>query len=146
MTSTRPYLIRAIHEWILDNQMTPHILVDSQHDQVVVPRQYEEDHKIVLNISPSATQALSLGDDAVAFNARFDGSPMQVYIPIQYVLAIYTRENGQGMMFNEEEGSEPTPDPDSPTPQPTEQSSTGASVEPSSKSSKPSKAHLKVVK
>ena len=146
MTSTRPYLIRAIYDWILDNQMTPHILVDSRHADVVVPRQYEEDHKIVLNISPSASQGLSLGDDAVAFNARFDGSPMQVYIPIQYVLAIYTRENGQGMMFNEEEGSEPNPDPDSPTQQPTEQSSTGASVKPSSKSSKPSKAHLKVVK
>ena len=144
MTSTRPYLIRAIYEWILDNQMTPHILVDCQNDQVVVPRQFEQDDKIVLNISPGATQALSMGDDAISFNARFDGSPMQVYIPTYYVLAIYTRENGQGMMFNEE-GDKPTPDPDSPPEGNLEHSSDEAS-EKSSQPVKPNKSHLKVVK
>jgi len=144
MTSTRPYLIRAIYEWILDNQMTPHILVDSQLDQVVVPRQYEQEGKIILNISPSAAQALTLGDDAITFNARFSGTPMQVYIPTQYVLAIYTRENGQGMMFTDEEDHSPTPDPDG-----SSRKTTGSLSERSTEKSNKSqsnKAHLKVIK
>ena len=111
MTSTRPYLIRAMIEWILDNGMTPHLLVDTNDENVHVPRQYEQEGKIVLNISPSATQNLEIGDDAVTFNARFDGEPTSVYIPVGYVLAIYTRENGQGMMFGDD--NEVTPPPDS---------------------------------
>ena len=103
MTSSRPYLIRAMHEWIVDNGMTPHILADASNDQVQVPRQFEEDGKIVLNIGPTAVQSLDLGADAVSFDARFDGKQMTVFIPIQSVLAIYTRENGQGMMFAEED-------------------------------------------
>ncbi|MCZ6564689.1 MAG: ClpXP protease specificity-enhancing factor [Gammaproteobacteria bacterium] len=103
MTSSRPYLIRAMHEWIVDNGMTPHILADASNDQVQVPRQFEEDGKIVLNIGPTAVQSLDLGADAISFDARFDGKQMTVFIPIQSVLAIYTRENGQGMMFAEED-------------------------------------------
>ena len=103
MTPSRPYLIRAMYDWIVDNSMTPHILADSSSDQVKIPRQYEEDGKIVLNIGPAAVQALNLGKDAVSFDARFDGKPMTVVIPIESVLAIYTRENGQGMMFAEED-------------------------------------------
>jgi len=110
MTSSRPYLIRAMHEWIVDNGMTPHILADASNDQVQVPRQFEEDGKIVLNIGPTAVQSLDLGADAVSFDARFDGKQMTVFIPIQSVLAIYTRENGQGMMFAEEEDLPPTDD------------------------------------
>ena len=102
MTSTRPYLIRAMYDWIVDNGMTPHLLVDSQQDDVDVPRQYEQDGKIVLNISPTATQNLDVNNDAITFEARFDGNPTTVFIPINYVLAIYTRENGQGMMFGDD--------------------------------------------
>jgi len=144
MTSTRPYLIRAIYEWILDNQMTPHILVDSQHEQVVIPKQYEQDGKIVLNMSPSATQALTLGDYAITFDARFSGTPMQVYIPTQYVLAIYTKENGQGMMFTEEEHN-PSPDPDGSAPE-TPPSSSAHTAKKLSQPSPSNKAHLKVIK
>ena len=115
MTSTRPYLIRAMYDWIVDNGMTPHLLVDSQQDDVDVPRQYEQDGKIVLNISPTATQNLEVNNDAITFEARFDGKPTQVFIPINYVLAIYTRENGQGMMFGDDNEITPPPDPGSPS-------------------------------
>ena len=115
MTSTRPYLIRAMYDWIVDNGMTPHLLVDSQQDEVDVPRQYEQEGKIVLNISPTATQKLEVNEEAVTFEARFDGKATTVYIPISYVLAIYTRENGQGMMFGDDNEITPPPDPGSPT-------------------------------
>lgn len=108
MTPSRPYLIRAMYEWIVDNGMTPHILVDSRNDQVKIPRQYEDDGKIVLNISPTAVQSLDLGSEVVSFHARFDGDAMNVVVPIENVLAIYTRENGQGMMFAEEDELPPT--------------------------------------
>ena len=116
MTSTRPYLIRAMVEWILDNGMTPHLLVDTSDDTVAVPRQYEQEGKIVLNISPTATQDLDINDESVSFNARFDGEPTSVYIPIHFVLAIYTRENGQGMMFGDDNEVTPPPDPNDPSP------------------------------
>ena len=116
MTSTRPYLIRSMYEWILDNGMTPHLLVDTSDDQVMVPRQYEQDGKIVLNIGPTATQDLELGNEAVSFHARFDGEAMSVFIPCEKVLAIYTRENGQGMMFGDDSEMTTPPDPDNPSP------------------------------
>lgn len=103
MTSSRPYLLRAMYEWIVDNGMTPYILVDTKNDQVIIPRQFEEDGKIVLNLGPTAVQSLDLGIEAVSFDARFDGSSMDVFVPMEYILAIYTRENGQGMMFADEE-------------------------------------------
>ena len=108
MTPSRPYLIRAMYEWIVDNGMTPYILADTKSDQVKVPRQFEENGKIVLNIGPSAVQSLDLGKEAVSFDARFDGQPMTVVVPIESVLAIYTRENGQGMMFAEEDELPPS--------------------------------------
>ena len=103
MTSSRPYLLRAMYEWIVDNGMTPYILVDTRNDQVIIPRQFEEDGKIVLNLGPTAVQSLDLGIDAVNFDARFDGNSMDVMVPIEHILAIYTRENGQGMMFADED-------------------------------------------
>ena len=115
MTPTRPYLVRAIYDWIIDNGMTPYILVNSNDSEVVVPRQYIKDDKIILNISPTATQDLMLSDDTVMFHARFDGQTMQVHIPMLQVMAIYTKENGQGMMFNEEIEGTPTPDPAQPS-------------------------------
>lgn len=108
MTTSRPYLIRAIHEWILDNDMTPHLLVDIEGEGVNIPAQQGQNGKIVLNISPSAVEGLNLGNDAVAFRARFGGIATDVYVPLESVLAIYAKENGRGMVFNEDE-NEPEP-------------------------------------
>ena len=107
MTSSRPYLIRALYQWILDNGLTPYILVDAAIDDVVVPMQFVQDGKVVLNIVPTAVQDLLLDDEMISFGARFSGKAMDVFVPVQAVLAIYAKENGQGMMFNEEPGSEP---------------------------------------
>lgn len=103
MTSSRPYLIRAIHEWILDNGLAPHLLVNALVSGVEIPAQYVQNGKITLNISPSAVHNLNLGNDRVEFTARFSGTAMTVNVPISAVLAIYARENGQGMVFNESE-------------------------------------------
>lgn len=110
MTSSRPYLIRALYEWITDNGMTPHILVNANLPDVQVPQQHIHEGRIVLNINPSAVQALRLGNDAVEFSARFGGISYSIYIPTAAVMAIYARENGQGMAFGEEGGGgEPSP-------------------------------------
>jgi stringent starvation protein B len=114
MTSSRPYLVRAIYQWIVDNGLTPHLLVDASNDDVMVPSDYVEGGRIVMNIAPMAVQGLTLGNDEVTFSARFGGRPMSVQIPVQRVMAIYTRENGQGMMFTDEGGDGPSGDgPDS---------------------------------
>ncbi len=110
MTSSRPYLLRAMYEWIVDNGMTPHVLVDTNNDRVMIPRQYEEDGRIVLNISPTAVQSLDIGNEALNFDARFDGNAMDVFVPMEFILAIYTRENGQGMLFADEEFTPPGDD------------------------------------
>lgn len=103
MTPARPYLIRAIHDWIVDNGYTPHLLADVSVPGTVVPMQYAEDNRIVLNVSPNATHGLMLGNDQVTFSARFGGTPFQVQVPVKAVLAIYARENGQGMVFQDEQ-------------------------------------------
>jgi stringent starvation protein B len=111
MTPSRPYLIRALYEWIIDNGQTPYILVNAEHEQVVVPQQFVEGGKIVLNITPSAVQNLELGNHFVELDARFSGTPMHVTVPVESVLAIYARENGKGMVFTDEDGGdEPPPD------------------------------------
>ncbi len=112
MTSSRPYLIRALYEWIVDNDFTPYMLVDTSLDVVVVPRAFVENGRIILNVSPEATHSLVLGNDAITFNARFSGTAMDVHVPVSSVLAIYARENGQGMMFGDQDDSRPDPDPD----------------------------------
>lgn len=126
MTPNRPYLIRAIHEWLLDNQCTPYLLVDAAAPRVEVPGQYIKDGKIVLNISPGAVEGLRISNDEVTFLARFSGVSQLVSIPVSSVLAVYARENGRGMMFNEEESDGPEPEDGGPAP--------------------PSKPSLKVVK
>ncbi len=103
MTSNRPYVLRALHEWILDNGMTPYILVNAEVPNVVVPAQYINDGKVVLNIAPRAVKNLHMGNDFVSFSARFSGTPFEVHVPQNAVLAIYARENGKGMIFPEEE-------------------------------------------
>ncbi len=114
MTSSRPYLIRALYQWIVDNGVTPYILVDALVEGVDVPPQHIQDNKVVLNLAPMAIQGLILGDDAISFSARFSGQSVDLMVPTEAVLAIYARENGQGMMFNEEPGSTP-PDGSSPS-------------------------------
>lgn len=110
LTPSQPYLLRAIYEWIVDNDLTPYLLVDASNDDVHVPRQYVENGKIVLNIAPRAVNNLELSNENVNFNARFSGQAMDVIFPVDSVLAIYAKENGQGMVFSEGDGGdEPTP-------------------------------------
>lgn len=99
MKTSRPYLIRAMHEWIIDCDLTPYALVDANHADVIIPREYIEDGKILLNISPGATQNLNIGNEFVLFSARFNGKAMEVSFPVEAVLAVYAKENGRGMMF-----------------------------------------------
>ena len=115
MKPRRPYLLRALHEWITDSGDTPHIVVDAGDASVIVPRQYVKDGKIVLNVSYSAAQGLKLGNDIVSFDARFSGASFHVSVPIRSVLGIYSRETGQGMIFPEGD-ADPDPDDQSPTP------------------------------
>jgi stringent starvation protein B len=111
MTSLKPYLIRSIYEWIIDNNLTPHLLVDAQNNGAVLPTEFIEDGKIVLNIRPEAIQGLSLGNEEIEFNARFSGKPLHIVAPMIAVLAIYAKENGKGMIFDQEDndGEEPPP-------------------------------------
>lgn len=109
MTSSRPYLLRAIHEWIVDNGMTPQIVVDAQQERVQVPAAYVHDGKIVLNISSAAVRGLSLDNEWVTFNARFGGTTFHIVVPVHAVLAIMARENGVGMAFPDPDGEQPPP-------------------------------------
>jgi stringent starvation protein B len=102
LTPRRPYLLRAFYEWLLDNQLTPHLVVDVTLQDVQVPMEYARDGQIVLNIAPRAVGNLELANDEVRFNARFGGVPRQVSVPLAAVLAIYARENGAGTMFEPE--------------------------------------------
>ena len=97
-TSTRPYLIRALHEWCTDNGFTPYLAVRVD-DSVQVPREYVKDGEIVLNVGVEATDSLQLGNEFIEFTARFNGKPREIMVPVGRVIAIYARENGQGMAF-----------------------------------------------
>lgn len=125
MTSSRPYLIRAVYDWITDNSLTPYILVNAENDNAIVPQEHINNGKIVLNVSPNAVRNLDLGNELLQFDASFQGRSMAVAAPIDAVLAIYAKENGRGMVFSDD-GENPTTPP-----------------EPQNKSKKPS---LRVVK
>jgi len=120
MTSTRPYLLRAFYEWMCDNNFTPYIVLNATVPEVEVPKQYVENGQIILNISPDAVDALDLGNDRISFEARFSGVVRYIVAPVKAVLAIYAHENGQGVVFSEEEveGEEtdetPPPEPQKP--------------------------------
>ena len=103
MASLKPYLIRAIYEWIVDNDFTPFLLVDAESDDTELPRQCVQNGKIVLNIRPTAVQDLDLGNERITFDARFSGVSYQVDFPVPAVLAIYAKENGKGMIFDEKD-------------------------------------------
>lgn len=105
LTSTRPYLLRAIHEWLSDNGQTPLIVVDAGMADVKVPETYINDGRIVLNIDWSATRNLQLGNESISFEARFGGVSHHVDVPLVAVQGIYSRESGQGMLFENEPGN-----------------------------------------
>ena len=132
MTSSRPYLIRAIYQWIADNGMTPHLLVDVAVDGVQVPSEHVQNGKIILNIAPMAINSLVLGDTEITFSARFSGKSQGIYVPIEAVLAVYAKENGQGMMFSEDDGAISAPD--------------GGDDDPDDDPDKPKRPSLRVVK
>ncbi len=116
MNSSRPYIMRAPYEWIVDNEFTPYVLVDASMADVMVPQQFVKDNQIVLNISPDAVVELSITNEAVTFNGRFGGVATDIFVPISAVVGIYARENGQGMVFDPEETVRPPPDDTPPDP------------------------------
>ncbi|RRJ85521.1 ClpXP protease specificity-enhancing factor [Aestuariirhabdus litorea] len=134
MSPSRPYMLRALYEWIVDNECTPYLLVNAQPEGVLVPQEFVNDGQIVLNVSPTAVRELLMTNEEVEFNGRFGGRPMHIYIPVSAVMAIYARENGQGMVFEVE---------DDPEPDPRESGNKGPDKQPGKPSGRPS---LKVVK
>ena len=129
MNSSRPYLVRALYEWIVDNDCTPHMLVNAEFPKVQVPDGFASDGQIVLNISPSAVRHLHMDNEAVSFEGRFGGVPHTLFVPIGAILGIYARENGQGMVFDlespleddetiEGEDGDDVPPPDAEPPRP----------------------------
>lgn len=131
VTSRRPYLIRAIYDWALENSLTPHLVVSATAQGVAVPQQYVSEGKITLNIGSRAAHQLHIGNDVISFTARFGGQPFNVSFPPGAVLAVYARENGEGVVFGETEAGSDTPPEVPPT-----------SPEPP----KPARSHLRVVK
>ncbi|EKF74279.1 stringent starvation protein B [Alcanivorax hongdengensis A-11-3] len=129
MTSNRPYLIRATHEWICDNGLTTHLAVNANYPGVEVPQDYVQDGQIVLNIAPRAVTNFVAGNEEIVFSARFGGVPMTLRVPVNAVVAVFARENGQGMAFD------PTEPPEPPTPPAPDKADSKAKV-----------SHLKVVK
>lgn len=136
MTSSRPYLLRAIYEWLVENQLTPYIMVDASFPGVEVPSRHVEDGKIVLNIESQAIQMLRMGNDAIEFDARFSGVSRHIFVPIRAIKAIYAFENGRGMVFGDDEEDMPPPDGS-----PTETNSTPTSTPP-----KKGRPDLKIIK
>ncbi|WP_099654201.1 MULTISPECIES: ClpXP protease specificity-enhancing factor [unclassified Rhodanobacter] len=144
MSSNRPYLLRAIYDWISDNELTPYILVDAAFSGVRVPQQVVKNGQVVLNLAMRAVANLDLGNDWISFQARFSGVSQSIQIPVQAVLALYAQENGQGMMFPAEEEGGDTP-PSSPAPDDRTPSTTSGAEDAGSKP-KRSGSHLRVVK
>jgi stringent starvation protein B len=103
MSSSKPYLIRAIYEWLVDNKFTPYLAVDASIEGVIVPEEYINNGQIVLNISPKSVKSLIIGNDVTEFSACFNAVVHKIYIPIAAVTAIYSKENNQGMVFDPEE-------------------------------------------
>ena len=115
MTSHRPYLLRAMHEWILDNDLTPYVIVSTASVDTQVPPGHAENGRIVLNVSPTAIRNLSITNERLEFDGRFGGRSFHVAAPIDAVMAVYAKETGQGMAFESESGNE-QPAPPEPTP------------------------------
>ncbi|HEY5679706.1 MAG TPA: ClpXP protease specificity-enhancing factor [Pseudomonadales bacterium] len=115
----RPYLLRALYDWLVDSSLTPYVLVSAEDEAAMVPADYVNDGKIVLNISPSAVRGLVIDDAGLSFDGRFGGAPYPVSAPISSVLAIYAKETGEGMIFDPEEFPSRTDDsPEAPKDRP----------------------------
>lgn len=120
-------MLRAIYEWLLDNNCTPHLLVNALADDVLVPQEHVKDGQIVLNLSPTAVRDLHMDNEAIACSGRFGGVPRELYVPVDAVMGLYARENGQGMLFADEDLPEPDgSDPDAPGPGAGDASGAGA--------------------
>ena len=143
MTSNRPYLLRAIYDWISDNNLTPYVLVDAGFAGVRVPPQVVKNGQVVLNLAMRAVANLDLGNEWISFQARFSGVSQTIQIPVQAVLALYAQENGQGMMFPAEEEGDDVPPPTPPEPDHAD-STTGADA--GGDKPKRGSPHLRVVK
>jgi stringent starvation protein B len=120
MTALKPYLLRSIYEWVIDNSLTPHLLVDATHPEVIVPVNHINEGQIILNIRPTAIQGLEMENASIEFNARFNGQSTQIFVPMDSVLAIYAQENGRGMVFDSinDENSNITPEQNPPPKKP----------------------------
>jgi stringent starvation protein B len=116
MTPLKPYLIRSVYEWIVDNDLTPHLLVNAESNKGNLPTNYIEDGKIILNMRPQAIDALSLGNEVIEFNAKFSGKPMQIAASVNAVMAIYAKENGKGLVFDQKNSDEDETPPVQPPP------------------------------
>ncbi len=116
LPSNRPYLVRAIYEWLTDNAQTPHLIVDAEYEDVHVPQYLVDNGQIVLNIGPTAVRDLDLANDAISFSARFSGRPVLIYVPIGAVLGVVSRESGNGMFFQPAEPEDDAPPPQKKTP------------------------------
>lgn len=140
MTSNKPYLIRALYEWLVDNDATPHIMVDTTYTDVMIPSGIEKDGQVVLNIAMRAVTGLEMHNTHITFLARFGGKSHNIYIPMQAVMAIYSMEDGEGMMFAENTS----------TKKPDQQEASTADKQPAKKDSKEKpkekKSGLKIVK
>jgi stringent starvation protein B len=116
MSSNRPYLIRALYEWLVDNDKTPYLMVNVDCNGTEVPERYVDNGRIILNVDPAAVTDLVLGNDWIRFSARFGGVAEDIIIPPVAVMGIYAKENGQGMLFPEEEVVDSEPSDDDPSP------------------------------
>ena len=144
LPSNKPYLLRAVYEWIVDNNATPHVALFAENPDVLVPEQFVEDGKIILNISPTAAEGLLIDNDSLSFSARFGGKPFNVYAPIGAVLALYASENGEGLSFDLEPFDD-TP-PEDPSPTKIESVDGGKKSNKADKNKKSKRPTLKVVK
>lgn len=137
MTARRPYLVRAVFEWILDNELTPHLVVDADYPDCQVPWQFVQDGQIILNIAPSAVSNFTMDNDSVAFNARFSGKPHRVIVPMGAVMALYARENGAGSIFEPEASYDQTA---------AEAAAKAEAKQSQADDNKPAGSHLRVIK
>lgn len=146
MISRRPYLIRALYEWLVDAGEVPHLLVDATLPGVLVPEEFVQDGRIVLNVGAGAVQSLQMGNEEFSFSARFQGTPRIVRFPPVAVIAIYGRESGQGMMFGPEDAEEDDAGEQNPQGDATAPQDEGDTDRKPGKSSKPGKPSLKIIK
>jgi len=146
MNSTKPYLLRAIFEWAEDNGFTPQVLVNAQAEGVEVPEAHVVDGQIVLNISSSAVQLHVMDNDCISFSARFSGVEQDIFIPIEAILAIFARENSQGIFFEEVEGDDTEPDPSGPKQTPAKPSAKPPTKLKTKTKPKRDNSHLKIIK